>query len=349
MKKFLVFGLVFVISVLGWSFFPLRDNTVAQPIVAYDFLANAASATWTGWIPGSSKAITFQVDNTSFMFSDGMASLVTKGVTLEDGTKHAPALWMVCPGGVTSSGVTGDFYNVYIPYNASLHVIFGLTKGDVGETGIVAGVAFAETDPTKPVLELISETKDYDGTLREATFDLSQWGGKTGGFQLFVRTPHADDADGAVWAYAAIEVNPTPSSPSPSISPLVLHFFIGNTTYFVGTTPKMMDIAPVIVESRTFLPIRYVAEELGAKVDWSQTEKKVTITMGSKKIELWIDQNSASVNGSFVLIDPSNPNVAPFILPPGRTMMPLRFISENLGSLVEWFPPSEARITYPAP
>jgi titin len=111
-----------------------------------------------------------------------------------------------------------------------------------------------------------------------------------------------------------------------------------------------MDTQPVIVESRTFLPIRYVAEELGAKVDWFQNEKKVTITMGSKKIELWIGQNSASVNGSFVLIDPANPNVIPFILPPGRTMMPLRFISENLGCAVDWFPGTqEARVTYPAP
>lgn len=30
-------------------------------------------------------------------------------------------------------------------------------------------------------------------------------------------------------------------------------------------------------------------------------------------------------------------------------MMPLRFISENLGAKVEWFPRQEARITYPAP
>jgi hypothetical protein len=348
MKKLLVSGLVFAVSFLGLGFLPPPNGTIAQPIVAYDFLANAASATWTGWTPGSSKPITFKVDDTGFIFSDGMASLVSAGVTLEDGIKYPPALWMVCPGGVTSSGVTGDYYNIYIPYNASLHVTFGLTKGDVGETGIIAGVAFAETDPSKPLCELVKETKDYDGTLRDVTVDLSSWGGKTGGFQLFVRTPHADDADGIVWVYAAIEVNPTPIPPI-IVLPLILRFFVDNTTYFVDSNPKVMDIAPVIVESRTFLPIRYVAEELGAKVDWSQDEKKVTITMGSKKIELWIGQNSASVNGSFVLIDPSNPKVLPFILPPGRTMMPLRFISENLGALVEWFPPSEARITYPAP
>jgi hypothetical protein len=250
----------------------------------------------------------------------------------------------------TITAITGDYYNLYIPANASLHITFGLSYGDTGKTGMIVGVAFAETDPTKPVMELISETKDFDGSLRDVTFDLSPWGGKTGGFQLFVRSPHPQDVDGAVFSYAAIEVTPPPTTPPITILSLVLHFFIGNSTYFVDSNPKVMDTQPVIVESRTFLPIRYVAEELGAKVDWSQAEKKVTITMGSKKIELWIGQNSASVNGSYFLIDPSNPNVIPFILPPGRTMMPLRFISENLGCAVDWFPDTqEARVTYPAP
>jgi N-acetylneuraminic acid mutarotase len=132
-------------------------------------------------------------------------------------------------------------------------------------------------------------------------------------------------------------------------TPLVLRFFVGETNYFVGTHPKTMDTAPVIVESRTFLPIRYVVEELGAVVDWYASDQKVTIEFGSKTIELWIGKNYASVNGSNLLIDPDNPDVAPFIQDPGRTMMPLRFIAENLGCKVDWLSPAEARITYPAP
>lgn len=350
MKRFLVLGLVLMVLIFGSGPVPPQNHAVAQPIITYDFLANASSASWNKWTSSGASPITFKVDDTSFMASDGMASLVSSGVKVEDGLKHIPSLWIATPmdTAATGTGITGDYYNIYIPNNASLHITFGLSIGDTGKTGMVVGVAFAETDPTL-LYELISETKDYDGSLRDVTVDLSPWGGKTGGFQLFVRSPHPQDVDDAVFTYAAIEVNPTPTSPPVTVVPLVLHFFIGNNTYFVDLTPKVMDIQPVIVENRTFLPIRYVAEELGAKVDWSQDEKKVTITMGSTKIELWIGQNSASVNGTFKLIDPSNPKVVPFVLPPGRTMMPLRFISENLGALVEWFPPSEARITYPAP
>jgi len=349
MKKLTASVLVLLLCLLGVGLGP--PSSMAAAVVTYDFLANASSASWNGWTPAGAKPITF--DLTSWTFADGNAALYN-AISMEDGNKYSPGLWMVCPG-ITAGGstaVTGDYYNIYIPANASLHVVFGLTKGNTGETGIVAGVAFAETDPTAPVMELINETKDFDGSLREVTVDLSSWGGKTGGFQLFVRTTHADDADSAVWVKAVLEVTTPTPAPTLTVVPiptsLVLRFFVGSTTYSVDGTSKSMDTAPVIVESRTLLPIRYVAQELGATVDWYPPDK-VEIKFGTKTIDLWIGQNSASVNGSFALIDPGNPNVVPFIQAPGRTMMPLRFISENLGAKVEWFPPTEARITYPAP
>lgn len=47
-------------------------------------------------------------------------------------------------------------------------------------------------------------------------------------------------------------------------------------------------------------------------MDWYPPDK-VEIKHSGNTIELWIGQNSASVNGSYVLIDPGNPNVVPFI------------------------------------
>ncbi|MBC7195279.1 MAG: copper amine oxidase N-terminal domain-containing protein, partial [Caldisericia bacterium] len=45
-------------------------------------------------------------------------------------------------------------------------------------------------------------------------------------------------------------------------------------------------------------------------------------------------------------IDPSNPNVKPLIIS-GRTMLPIRFIAENLGCKVDWDPNlKEVKITY---
>jgi titin len=56
------------------------------------------------------------------------------------------------------------------------------------------------------------------------------------------------------------------------------------------------------------------------------------------------------VNGIGTPIDPQNPNVAPIIVPPGRTMLPLRFIAESLGCQVDWNQAlQEVTVTYPKP
>ena len=53
--------------------------------------------------------------------------------------------------------------------------------------------------------------------------------------------------------------------------------------------------------------------------------------MQGNKIELWLGNNLAGFNGEYELIDNQNPLVTPITVPPGRTMLPLRFVAENLG------------------
>lgn len=132
------------------------------------------------------------------------------------------------------------------------------------------------------------------------------------------------------------------------IQAIVIRLYIDKTTYYVNDAIKTMDVSPIIKESRTLLPIRYVAEALGANVSWDAVEKKATITFKGTTIELWIDKNTARVNGEYKLIDPNNPKVVPIIVPPGRTMLPIRFIAENLGCDVKWDSAlREVKITYP--
>ncbi|MDW7672356.1 MAG: copper amine oxidase N-terminal domain-containing protein, partial [Bacillota bacterium] len=110
------------------------------------------------------------------------------------------------------------------------------------------------------------------------------------------------------------------------------------------------DAAPTIFEGRTVLPIKYVAEPLGAAVGWDPETRRVRITHQTWVIDLWIGQNRAAVNGSGEMIDPNNANVTPVVLPPGRTMLPLKFIAQQLGAQVEWDPVQRrVTITYPAP
>jgi len=129
-----------------------------------------------------------------------------------------------------------------------------------------------------------------------------------------------------------------------------IRLYIGKNGYFINDTARQMDTAPIIRESRTLLPIRFVAEPLGATVGWDGAEQKVTVSLGTRTIELWIGNNRARVNGGYQYIDPANLNVVPIIVPPGRTMLPVRFVTEALGCQVRWDQDTqEVTITYPAP
>jgi len=126
-----------------------------------------------------------------------------------------------------------------------------------------------------------------------------------------------------------------------------IYLTIGSKLIYVNSTPQEIDVPPQIVEGRTLLPIRWVAEPLGATVLWDSTEKKVTIVFKDILIELWIGKNLAKVNGNYKLIDPNNPKVVPMIIE-GRTMLPVRFVAENLGCKVDWDPNTKTvTITYP--
>ncbi|MCD1261342.1 copper amine oxidase N-terminal domain-containing protein [Paenibacillus athensensis] len=86
---------------------------------------------------------------------------------------------------------------------------------------------------------------------------------------------------------------------------------------------------------RTLVPVRFVAESLGAKVGWEAKTQSVPISRGDQSIVLTIGQNIVQVNGKAVTLDTKA------ILSGGRTLVPLRFVSEVLGAKVEWDNPTE--------
>lgn len=116
-----------------------------------------------------------------------------------------------------------------------------------------------------------------------------------------------------------------------------LKFQVGNFMYWVNE--KMdgpMNAAPEQTNGRVFLVIKYITSTIGAKLDWLASEKKATITTADKVIELWIGKNQAKINGTMVKIDSSNDKVSPY-LSNGRTMLPMRFVGDNLGATeIKW-------------
>ena len=90
------------------------------------------------------------------------------------------------------------------------------------------------------------------------------------------------------------------------------------------------DVAPKIVNDRTMLPIRIVAESLGGTVTWNGELQRVTIQKGADVILITIGADTAYVNGTAVKLD------AAAFVENGRTYLPLRFVSETPGAQVAW-------------
>ncbi len=107
-------------------------------------------------------------------------------------------------------------------------------------------------------------------------------------------------------------------------------------SYIPGSseTEHEMSTAPQILSGSSYLPAKYVVEPLGGTVSWNGDERKVICKLGSTTIELWIGKKQAKVNGVVKNYDTAG-NLFPQIVD-GRTMVPMRFLAENLGCQVHW-------------
>ena len=88
------------------------------------------------------------------------------------------------------------------------------------------------------------------------------------------------------------------------------------------------DAKPKMDNNRVLVPVRFVAEKLGAKITYKN--QLVTIRKDDKVIELPIGSNAVKVNGEELVLDTKA------MAEQGRTYVPLRFVSDALGEKVEW-------------
>ncbi len=95
------------------------------------------------------------------------------------------------------------------------------------------------------------------------------------------------------------------------------------------------DAQPYVNEDeRTLVPVRFVSEAMGCKVEWEESRELVTITKAPYRILLRIGENSAIVNDGKSDVKKEFDTQA--VLKGDRTFVPLRFVSETLGAGVAW-------------
>ncbi|HDH63404.1 MAG TPA: hypothetical protein ENF66_01765, partial [Firmicutes bacterium] len=128
----------------------------------------------------------------------------------------------------------------------------------------------------------------------------------------------------------------------------IIRLQIGNLMAVVNDETVMLDLAPFIENGRTLVPLRFVAETFGAEVGWDPVEERITITLGDKVVVLWIGRKEALINGERYYLDVPPKVIEIPEIGGGRTVVPLRFVSEAFGAKVEWDPELQIiTITYP--
>ena len=111
---------------------------------------------------------------------------------------------------------------------------------------------------------------------------------------------------------------------------IIMKLQVGNKTALINNEISSLEAAPVIKDGRTMIPLRFVGEAFGAEFTYDPVFKIIDINFGSDKIKMQIGKKTAIVNGVEITLD-----VAPFIVN-GRTLVPIRFISETFGAEVVW-------------
>ncbi len=100
----------------------------------------------------------------------------------------------------------------------------------------------------------------------------------------------------------------------------------------VNGRPLAMDVPPLVVEGRVLVPLRAVAEALGARVAWDEPTGRIWLRSGDVLVALGAGERVATINGRSV------PLAVPPVVRAGRTLVPLRFVGEALGASVGWSP-----------
>jgi hypothetical protein len=105
---------------------------------------------------------------------------------------------------------------------------------------------------------------------------------------------------------------------------------INRATATVNGVQQKLEQAPTLVNGTTMIPVRFFVDAMGGEIQWDATSQRVTIMRDHHLIEMWIKDSEVIIDGKRYTSDE-----APRLMK-GRTMLPLRLISEALGWTVGW-------------
>jgi phage baseplate assembly protein gpV len=254
------------------------------------------------------------------------------GVTANVGDTQVVLSWNASSG-ATSYKVYENGANIAYDVASTSYTVTGLTNGTSYSFRIIAVNSSGESAQS----DIVTATPQAQATQSAQSTQTQQYQSQP--IQQYQSQPIQQYQSQPIQQYQSQPIQQYQSQPvqqyqSQPVQPNQPKKFIllqlSNEYTVVNGQYQTVDTKPYESNGRTLVPIRFISEALGAKVDWDQQAQQITITMNGKSISLWINKPYANINGVNQSLD-----VAPRINN-SRTMVPLRFITENLNQKVDF-------------
>lgn len=181
------------------------------------------------------------------------------------------------------------------PFNEPVAVTFDLSKLKVSDADIAQLTAVRYVQDDKGNLTAIKLGGSYDPAKRTFTFH-------TDHFSL----------------YGILKASELKT----------IRLTVNSLTTTVNGLDKLNDVAPIVVNNRTMVPARLIAESFGAKVEWDEGKQEVTILLDGKTLKMTINKVIEGFDTAPIVVN-------------DRALVPIRYISEQFGASVLWFPSTE--------
>jgi len=101
------------------------------------------------------------------------------------------------------------------------------------------------------------------------------------------------------------------------------------------------NVYPYIENDRTYVPLRFIGESMGAQVNWDAETAAITVNLGENNVIMTVGKTAYFINGEQKEMD-----VTP-VIKEDRTFVPIKFVSEALSKSVYWNANSRVVIVTP--
>lgn len=209
--------------------------------------------------------------------------------------------------------------------------VLKLSNNRVWDLTPIAGFTFTRDQSATNVIQDISASTSLSSGIQTSVSEVEPAG-------LTVQNNYLDVVSGShtMQLLNRMNVREQKRTPQGSFQRLIE----GSTTAYVGDRAYALDAAPFIDEGRTYVPLRFVSEQLNARVNWNSGTREAVITQNDKTIRWSVGNKQVVVNDTLAIND------APLLMKDGKAFVPVRFISEQFNTSVGYIGSSKTILIF---